>query len=305
MNWQRHLEDYRNYLEFERAMSPNSIHSYVFDVEKLQSFLSVNDIKCSPSNIDHETIKTFVYEISKLVNARSQARIISGLRNFFDHIVLEGYREENPVKRIAIPKIGRKLPETLTTTEIDKMINAVGLKTRHHLRNAALLETIYSCGLRVSELINLKFSDLFFQEDFIKIVGKGNKTRLVPVAKTTKEAIENYKKIDRKRLHPDEASADFVFLNQSGKPMTRAMVFTIVRQAASLIGLSKKVSPHTFRHSFATHLLENGADLRAIQQMLGHESITTTEVYTHVDQSHLRKVVDQYHPREKRKNLKG
>jgi len=305
MNWQRHLEDYRNYLEFERAMSPNSIHSYVFDVEKLQSFLSVNDIKCSPSNIDHYTIKTFVYEISKLVNARSQARIISGLRNFFDHIVLEGYREENPVKRIAIPKIGRKLPETLTTTEIDKMINAVGLKTRHHLRNAALLETIYSCGLRVSELINLKFSDLFFQEDFIKIVGKGNKTRLVPVAKTTKEAIENYKKIDRKRLHPDEASADFVFLNQSGKPMTRAMVFTIVRQAASLIGLSKKVSPHTFRHSFATHLLENGADLRAIQQMLGHESITTTEVYTHVDQSHLRKVVDQYHPREKRKNLKG
>ncbi len=305
MNWQRHLEDYRNYLEFERAMSPNSIHSYVFDVEKLQSFLSVNDIKCSPSNIDHDTIKTFVYEISKLVNARSQARIISGLRNFFDHIVLEGYREENPVKRIAIPKIGRKLPETLTTTEIDKMINAVGLKTRHHLRNAALLETIYSCGLRVSELINLKFSDLFFQEDFIKIVGKGNKTRLVPVAKTTKEAIENYKKIDRKRLHPDEASADFVFLNQSGKPMTRAMVFTIVRQAASLIGLSKKVSPHTFRHSFATHLLENGADLRAIQQMLGHESITTTEVYTHVDQSHLRKVVDQYHPREKRKNLKG
>jgi integrase/recombinase XerD len=305
MNWQRHLEDYRNYLEFERAMSPNSIHSYVFDVEKLQSFLSVNDIKCSPSNIDHETIKTFVYEISKLVNARSQARIISGLRNFFDHIVLEGYREENPVKRIAIPKIGRKLPETLTTTEIDKMIKAVGLKTRHHLRNAALLETIYSCGLRVSELINLKFSDLFFQEDFIKIVGKGNKTRLVPVAKTTKEAIENYKKIDRKRLHPDEASADFVFLNQSGKPMTRAMVFTIVRQASSLIGLSKKVSPHTFRHSFATHLLENGADLRAIQQMLGHESITTTEVYTHVDQSHLRKVVDQYHPREKRKNLKG
>ena len=305
MNWERHLEDYRNYLEFERAMSANSIDSYVFDVEKLVSFLADNEMKYSPANIDHETIKTFVYEISKLVNARSQARILSGLRSFFDYIVLEGYREDNPVKRIAIPKIGRKLPETLTTTEIDKMIKAVGLKTRHHLRNAAILETIYSCGLRVSELIDLKFSDLFFKEDFIKIVGKGNKTRLVPVAQTTKEAIEDYKKIDRSRLHPDEASADFVFLNQSGKPLTRAMVFTIVRQAASLIGLSKKVSPHTFRHSFATHLLENGADLRAIQQMLGHESITTTEVYTHVDQSHLRKVIDQYHPREKRKNLKG
>ncbi len=305
MDWQRYLEDYRNYLEFERAMSVNSIDSYVFDVEKLVSFLADNEMKYSPANIDHETIKTFVYEISKLVNARSQARIISGLRSFFDHIVMEGYREENPVKRIAIPKIGRKLPETLTTTEIDQMIKAVGHKTRHHLRNAAILETIYSCGLRVSELIDLKFSDLFFKEDFIKIVGKGNKTRLVPVAQTTKEAIEDYKKIDRSRLHPDEASADFVFLNQLGKPLTRAMVFTIVRQAASLIGLSKKVSPHTFRHSFATHLLENGADLRAIQQMLGHESITTTEVYTHVDQSHLRKVIDQYHPREKRKNLKG
>ena len=305
MDWERHLEDYRNYLEFERAMSANSIDSYVFDVEKLVSFLADNEMKYSPANIDHETIKTFVYEISKLVNARSQARILSGLRSFFDYIVLEGYREDNPVKRIAIPKIGRKLPETLTTTEIDKMIKAVGLKTRHHLRNAAILETIYSCGLRVSELIDLKFSDLFFKEDFIKIVGKGNKTRLVPVAQTTKEAIEDYKKIDRSRLHPDEASADFVFLNQLGKPLTRAMVFTIVRQAASLIGLSKKVSPHTFRHSFATHLLENGADLRAIQQMLGHESITTTEVYTHVDQSHLRKVIDQYHPREKRKNLKG
>ena len=305
MNWERHLEDYRNYLEFERAMSANSIDSYVFDVEKLVSFLADNEMKYSPANIDHETIKTFVYEISKLVNARSQARILSGFRSFFDYIVLEGYREDNPVKRIAIPKIGRKLPETLTTTEIDKMIKAVGLKTRHHLRNAAILETIYSCGLRVSELIDLKFSDLFFKEDFIKIVGKGNKTRLVPVAQTTKEAIEDYKKIDRSRLHPDEASADFVFLNQLGKPLTRAMVFTIVRQAASLIGLSKKVSPHTFRHSFATHLLENGADLRAIQQMLGHESITTTEVYTHVDQSHLRKVIDQYHPREKRKNLKG
>ena len=305
MDWQRHLEDYRNYLEFERAMSANSIDSYVFDVEKLVSFLADNEMKYSAANIDHETIKTFVYEISKLVNARSQARILSGLRSFFDYIVLEGYREDNPVKRIAIPKIGRKLPETLTTTEIDQMIKAVGHKTRHHLRNAAILETIYSCGLRVSELIDLKFSDLFFKEDFIKIVGKGNKTRLVPVAQTTKEAIEDYKKIDRSRLHPDEASADFVFLNQSGKPLTRAMVFTIVRQAASLIGLSKKVSPHTFRHSFATHLLENGADLRAIQQMLGHESITTTEVYTHVDQSHLRKVIDQYHPREKRKNLKG
>ena len=305
MNWERYLEDYRNYLEFERAMSANSIDSYVFDVEKLVSFLADNEMKYSPANIDHETIKTFVYEISKLVNARSQARILSGLRSFFDYIVLEGYREDNPVKRIAIPKIGRKLPETLTTSEIDKMIKAVGLKTRHHLRNAAILETIYSCGLRVSELIDLKFSDLFFKEDFIKIVGKGNKTRLVPVAQTTKEAIEDYKKIDRSRLHPDEASADFVFLNQLGKPLTRAMVFTIVRQAASLIGLSKKVSPHTFRHSFATHLLENGADLRAIQQMLGHESITTTEVYTHVDQSHLRKVIDQYHPREKRKNLKG
>ena len=304
MNWKKSLEDYRIYLQFEKAMATNSINSYVFDVQKLANFIENNQISYSPIDIDLETIKTFIYEVSKLVNARSQARIISGLRSFFDYIVLEGYREDNPVKRLAIPKIGRKLPDTISTNEIDQMIEAVAMRTRQNQRNAAILETLYSCGLRVSELINLSFSDLFFKEDFIKIVGKGNKTRFVPVPQTTKDAIENYQKRDRYYLQPDETSADFVFLNQLGKPLTRAMIFTIVRQASSMIGLSKKISPHTFRHSFATHLLENGADLRAIQQMLGHESITTTEIYAHVDQSLLKKVIE-HHPRSKFKNLKG
>ena len=304
MNWKKSLEDYRIYLQFEKAMATNSINSYVYDVQKLANFIENNQISYSPIDIDLETIKTFIYEVSKLVNARSQARIISGLRSFFDYIVLEGYREDNPVKRLAIPKIGRKLPDTISTNEIDQMIEAVAMRTRQNQRNAAILETLYSCGLRVSELINLSFSDLFFKEDFIKIVGKGNKTRFVPVPQTTKDAIENYQKRDRYYLQPDEASADFVFLNQLGKPLTRAMIFTIVRQASSMIGLSKKISPHTFRHSFATHLLENGADLRAIQQMLGHESITTTEIYAHVDQSLLKKVIE-HHPRSKFKNLKG
>jgi len=305
MNWKKSLEDYRIYLQFEKAMATNSINSYVFDVQKLAVFIENNKLSYLPVDIDIETIKTFVYEISKLINARSQARIISGLRSFFDYMVLEGYREDNPVKNLAIPKIGRKLPDTISTHEIDQMIEAVAMRTRQNQRNAAILETLYSCGLRVSELINLKFSDLFFKEDFIKIIGKGNKTRFVPVPQTTKDSIEIYQKRDRYYLQPDEAYADYVFLNQLAKPLTRAMIFTIVRQAASMIGLSKKISPHTFRHSFATHLLENGADLRAIQQMLGHESITTTEIYAHVDQSHLKKVVENHHPRRKFKNLKG
>jgi len=304
MNWKKSLEDYRIYLQFEKAMATNSINSYVFDVQKLAVFIENNKLSYLPVDIDIETIKTFVYEISKLVNARSQARIISGLRSFFDYMVLEGYREDNPVKNLAIPKIGRKLPDTISTHEIDQMIEAVAMRTRQNQRNAAILETLYSCGLRVSELINLKFSDLFFKEDFIKIIGKGNKTRFVPVPQTTKDSIEIYQKRDRYYLQPDEAYADYVFLNQLAKPLTRAMIFTIVRQAASMIGLSKKISPHTFRHSFATHLLENGADLRAIQQMLGHESITTTEIYAHVDQSLLKKVIE-HHPRSKFKNLKG
>ena len=305
MNWKKSIEDYRVYLQFERAMATNSINSYIFDIQKLARFIENNKLSSSPADIDLETIKNFIYEVSKLVNARSQSRIISGLRNFFDYIALEGYREDNPVKRLAVPKIGRRLPDTISTHEIDQMIEAVSLRTRQNQRNAAILETLYSCGLRVSELINLKFSDLFFKEDFIRVIGKGNKTRFVPVPQTTKDAIENYQKRDRHYLQPDEASADFVFLNQMGKPLTRAMIFTIVRQGSSMIGLAKKISPHTFRHSFATHLIENGADLRAIQQMLGHESITTTEIYAHVDQSHLKKVIEKHHPRKKFKNLKG
>ncbi|MDR9400497.1 MAG: tyrosine recombinase [Psychroflexus sp.] len=305
MNWKQAIDDFQIYLRLERAMADNSINSYVYDIQKFENYIKDHKSDLKPINVDNEILKSFVYDISKIVNVKTQARIISGLRSFFDYLILENYRDDNPVKKLALPKTGRNLPLTLSTDEIDQMIEAILIKTRQNQRNAAIIETLYSCGIRVSELVNLKFSDIYHEEEIIKINGKGSKTRFVPIPRTALEAIDNYKKRDRNYKNPDDKSADFVFLNQNGRPLTRAMIFTIVRQAASLIGLNKKISPHTFRHSFATHLLENGADLKTIQQMLGHESITTTEVYTHIDQSHLRRVVDQYHPRKKFKNLKG
>ncbi|MEP2690538.1 site-specific tyrosine recombinase XerD [Maribacter dokdonensis] len=298
MNWKHALKDFTTYLKLERGLSKNSILSYSRDIEKLMTFLEAHDINTTPILIEKQTVQQFIYEVAKVVNPRSQARIISGLNSFFGYLIFEDYRKDNPLDLIESPKIGRKLPDTLSETEIDNLINAIDLSTPEGERNRAMLETLYGCGLRVSELISLKISDLFFNEDFIKVTGKGDKQRFVPISHVNKKYIDIYRNEIRVHLKIQEGFQDILFLNRRGKQLTRAMIFTIVKNLATTIGLNKSISPHTFRHSFATHLLENGADLRAIQQMLGHESITTTEIYMHVDRSHLAEVMNTYHPRK-------
>lgn len=298
MKWQSALKDYKLYLKIERGLSHNSIDNYSRDVKKLLVYLEKHAIAVSPLNISTEIIQGFIYEAAKQVNARSQSRLISGLRSFFNYLVFEDYRDTNPLDLIESPKIGRKLPDTLEEDEIDQLINAIDLSKPEGERNRAMLETLYGCGLRVSELTNLKLSDLFFDEGFIKVTGKGDKQRFVPIIGSTQKFINIYVKEVRSHLKIQSGYEDTLFLNRRGKQLTRAMIFTIIKQLAEKIGLKKNISPHTFRHSFATHLLQNNADLRSIQLMLGHESITTTEIYVHMDKSHLTKVINKYHPRK-------
>ncbi|MEM8508340.1 MAG: site-specific tyrosine recombinase [Bacteroidota bacterium] len=297
MDWDQALVEYQNYLTIERGLSQNSIISYSLDVKKLIAFLKQHEIKEDPVHISKDILQRFIYETAKTVNARTQARIISGLKGFFTYLVFEHHREEHPMDLIETPKIGRKLPDVLSVEEINSLIAAIDLSTPQGERNRAMLETLYGCGLRVSELIQLKLSDLYFDEDFIKVTGKGNKQRLVPISNVNKKYINIYQTLVRLHHPIAEDHADILFLNRRGKALTRAMIFTIIQRLKEKIGLKKKIGPHTFRHSFATHLLENGADLRAIQQMMGHESITTTEVYVHVNRKHLADVVEAFHPR--------
>lgn len=298
MKWQHALKDYQLYLKIERGLSQNSIDSYSLDIKKLIDYLEDNSLSTSPIKITAEIVQQFIYEVAKNVNARSQSRIISGLRSFFNYLIFEDYRQTNPLELIESPKIGRKLPDTLAEEEIDRLISAIDLSKPEGERNRAMLETLYGCGLRVSELVNLKISDLFFDEGFIKVTGKGDKQRFVPIVEITQKYINIYRMEIRNHLNIQAGFEDTLFLNRRGKQLTRAMIFTIIKQLAEKIGLKKKISPHTFRHSFATHLLQNDADLRSIQLMLGHESITTTEIYVHLDKSHLTKVVEKYHPRK-------
>jgi integrase/recombinase XerD len=298
MNWERALQDYRHYLKLERGLSSNTLQNYYRDVKKLKDFLDVHALTEDPLTIDKEIISQFIYELGKTVNPRSQARIISGLKSFFNYLVFEDYRTNNPMDLVESPKLGRKLPDTLSTDEIDLLIKAIDLSKPEGERNRAILETLYGCGLRVTELTQLRISDLFFEEDFIKVTGKGNKQRFVPISNLNKKYITSYRTQVRVLQTIQKGSEDILFLNRRGKGLTRAMIFTIIKTLGEQIGLKKTISPHTFRHSFATHLLENGADLRAIQQMLGHESITTTEIYMHVDRTHLAKVMQAYHPRK-------
>ncbi|KAB7529994.1 site-specific tyrosine recombinase XerD [Flagellimonas olearia] len=298
MNWKQAIQDYQNYLKIERGLSKNTITNYTLDLQKLANYLQDHDMETSPVQIDMETVQGFVYTIAKTVNPRTQARVISGLKGFFNYLIFEDYRADNPMDLIETPKIGRKLPDTLSIDEINALILAIDLSKPEGERNRAILETLYGCGLRVSELLNLKLSDLYFEEDFIKVTGKGNKQRFVPISDINKKYINIYRNEIRVHLPIQKEHEDILFLNRRGKQLTRAMVFTIIKRLAQKIGLKKSISPHTFRHSFATHLLENGADLRAIQQMLGHESITTTEVYMHVNRAHLAKVLNKYHPRK-------
>jgi len=298
MKWLNALKDYKLYLKIERGLSKNSIDNYALDVKKLIAYLEDNDINQSPLTIKTEVLQQFNYEIAKVVNERTQSRILSGLRSFFSFLIFEDYRASNPLDLIESPKIGRKLPDTLSEFEIDKLIGAIDLSTPEGERNRAILETLYGCGLRVSELTNLKMSDLFFDEGFIKVTGKGDKQRFVPILKNTQKYINIYVNEIRNHLKIQPSHEDTLFLNRRGKQLSRAMIFTIIKQLAEKIGLKKSISPHTFRHSFATHLLQNNADLRSIQMMLGHESITTTEIYVHLDKSHLSKIVEKYHPRK-------
>ena len=298
MNWKTDIKSYQSYLRIERGLSKNTIDNYSFDIERLCLFLDENAIAVSPIKIGEETIQQFIYSVSKEVNPRSQARIISGLKSFFSYLIFEDYRQDNPMELIETPKTGRKLPDTLSVEEIDALIAAIDLSSNEGERNRAMLETLYGCGLRVSELVSLKISDLFFDEGFIKITGKGNKQRFVPIGNLTQKYIRIYKDDIRAHLDIKKGHEDTLFLNRRGSQLTRAMLFTIIKDLATKIGLRKNISPHTLRHSFATHLLENGADLRSIQLMLGHESITTTEIYVHLDRKFLTEVINTFHPRK-------
>jgi integrase/recombinase XerD len=298
MNWKSYIKSYQSYLRIERGLSKNTIDNYTFDIERLCLFLDENSISVSPININEETIQLFIYSVAKEVNARSQARIISGLKSFFTYMLFEDYRTDNPLELIETPRIGRKLPDTLSIIDIDRLIAAIDLGSNEGERNRAILETLYGCGLRVSELVSLKISDLFFDEGFIKITGKGNKQRFVPIGSITQNYIEIYKNSVRTHVNIQKGHEDTLFLNRRGRQLTRAMIFTIIKDLAVKIDLNKIISPHTFRHSFATHLLENGADLRSIQLMLGHESITTTEIYVHLDRKHLSEIMNSFHPRK-------
>lgn len=297
--WRKVNTDYQNYLRLQRGLSQNTVVSYGLDIEKLIGYLEKYNINEPPDTIQVDTLRQFVYEVSKELNARSQARLISALKSFFKFMISEKGREDFPMSLIDSPKIGVKLPDTLSLKEIDAMLASIDLSTDEGHRNKAIIETLYGCGLRVSELVSLRLSDLFFEEDFIRVMGKGSKQRLVPIESYTQKQINNYINNQRKQLKIAKGHEDYVFLNRRGKQLTRAMIFTIVRQVAENIGLQKTISPHTFRHSFATHLLENGANLRAIQMMLGHENITTTEIYVHVEKSYLREALVKYHPRHK------
>jgi len=297
VDWQQKIEDYCIFLKIERGLSSNSIESYTRDVKKLHSFILEFNIVKSPITIDKEEIQLFIYEIAKVVNPKTQARIISGLRSFFDYLIFEDYRKDNPLDLIESPKISRNLPDVLDDKEIEKLISHIDLSHPQGERNRAIIETIYGCGLRVSELINLQLSDLFFNEGYIRVLGKGNKYRFVPIHATTIRFINHYIFYDRNHMTPQNADIDTLFLNRRGKRLTRQMIFIILKELAAKSKLNKKIGPHTLRHSFATELLTNGADLRAIQQLLGHESITTTEIYVHLDKTHLQKVIENFHPR--------
>jgi integrase/recombinase XerD len=297
MNWNAYIKSYQSYLRIERGLSKNTIDNYSFDIERLCLFLEDNAILVSPLKIGEETIQQFIYSVSKEVSPRSQARIISGLKSFFSYLIFEDYRSDNPMELIETPKTGRKLPDTLSVDEIDSLISAIDLSSNEGERNRAMLELLYGCGLRVSELVSLKISDLFFEEGFVKITGKGNKQRFVPIGSLIQKYVLIYKDSQRIHLNVKKGHEDTLFLNRRGAQLSRAMVFTIIKDLATKIELNKNISPHTLRHSFATHLLENGADLRSIQLMLGHESITTTEIYVHLDRKYLAQVIHSYHPR--------
>ena len=297
--WDYEVNEFKNYLKLERSLSNNSIDAYLLDIRKLTSFVSENySTSLSIENINVSIIESFIKYLFKSESSTySQARIVSGLKSFFNYLLLEEKIDINPMELIDAPKLVRKLPETLSIQEIETIINAVDLDSKEGMRNKAILETLYSCGLRVSELVNLKVQNLFLDIGFIKVLGKGMKERLVPIGTKAAECISLYMNEYRKSINISEGFEGYLFINRRGKNLTRNMIFIIIKDLVKKAGLNKNISPHTFRHSFATHLIEGGADLRAVQEMLGHESITTTEIYTHLNKNYLKEVVNKFHPR--------
>jgi len=298
MNWQSYIKGFQAYLKLEKSLSENSVEAYINDVSKLETFFSMKYPTLKIAEIEYTQLQEFIKWIYELgLEASSQSRIISGIKSFFNYLLLEDIIKSNPSEFLETPKLPRKLPEVLSIEEINMLLDAINMSTPEGERNKAMLETLYGCGLRVSELVSLKISELLFNEGFIRVIGKGNKQRLVPIGSVAIKQVEQYIKKVRYTTKPKPGFEDFVFLNRRGKQLTRVMVFTIIKQLAQKAGINKTISPHTFRHSFATHLINGGADLRAIQEMLGHESITTTEIYTHLDNEFLREAIISFHPR--------
>jgi len=298
MKWASYIKGFKSYLQLERSLSPNSVDAYIRDISRLADYLEMEGLDIQPEDIKLKDLQAFVKWINKLgLGARSQARMLSGIKAFYKYLLLEDLVKKNPAELLESPRIGRKLPDTLSIVEIEKMISNIDMSKPEGQRNKAMLETLYGCGLRVSELIGLQLSNLYFKEGFIKVSGKGDKERLVPVGETAKQNIKAY--IDSYRIHLNihREDEDILFINRRGRKLSRVMVYLIIKELAEKAGIRKNIGPHTFRHSFATHLVEGGADLRAVQEMLGHESITTTEIYTHLDRGYLRDTILQYHPR--------
>jgi len=298
VDWAKVTANYKAFLRIEKSLSPNSVQAYLADLERLKSYLAVKDNDLRPEDISQADLRTFLVDAGELgMSPRSQARLVSGIRSFFRFLVMEGSLENDPSALIEPPRPGRHLPVFLHVGEIDRILAAIDLSKPEGHRNKAMIETLYSCGLRVSELIDLRMTNLFFTEGFIKVSGKGSKERLIPISHKAMQEIEMYFENYRNHMIPVRGNENFVFLNRRGKRLSRVMVFTLVKDLVKIAGVAKNVSPHTFRHSFATHLVEGGADLRAVQEMLGHESILTTEIYTHLNREYLRDAIIRFHPR--------
>ena len=296
--WNSYIHGFKAHLQLEKSLSGNSVEAYLHDVTKITQFLEIQGIELGPEKLELHHLQSFLKWITELgMTSRTQARVISGLRSFYHYLLLENVISKDPTEMLESPKIGMKLPVTLNVDEIDQLICKIDLSKPEGKRNKAILETLYGCGLRVSELVNLKISNLFFNDGFIKVTGKGNKERLVPIGSIAQSEICYYLSDLRPHIIVKKGQEDILFLNRRGAGLTRVMIFTIIKKLAILAGIKKHISPHTFRHSFATHLVEGGADLRAVQEMLGHESITTTEIYTHLDRDYLRSTIIQFHPR--------
>lgn len=298
MHWDFHIKQFEHYLKLEKSLASNSVEAYVHDIVKLRQFIEISNEEINPDQIKGSDLENFVAYLYDLgVSPFTQARVISGIKAFYKYMLYEEVVFKDPTTLLEAPKLGRKLPDTLAVHEIDRLFAAIDLSTPEGTRNKAMLETLYSSGLRVSELTNLKIGNIYFDIGFLKILGKGNKERLVPIGRDALKFIKIYLEEVRCHLTIKPGFESFVFLNRRGQSLTRVMVFTIIKQLARKVELNKNISPHTFRHSFATHLIEGGADLRAVQEMLGHESITTTEIYTHLDRDYLRQVIFEFHPR--------